>query len=75
MAPKSILAITATAGPRVIDDICETIGINQEKNHPDSKDDSVRVLESARDNIDVSCQLVENQEERLIMVRTFVILS
>ena len=74
MAPKSILAITATAGPRVIDDICQTIGIVEEKSHPDNKDDSVRVLESGRDNIDVSCHFVTNQEERLVMVCRFVCL-
>lgn len=68
MAPKSILAITATAGPRVIDDICQTIGITEEKSHPDNKEDSVRVLESGRDNIDVSCHFVSNHEERLMMV-------
>ncbi|CAJ1969352.1 unnamed protein product [Cylindrotheca closterium] len=68
MAPKSILAITATAGPRVIDDICQTIGIVEEKSHPDNKDDSVQVLESGRDNIDVSCHFVTSQEERLIML-------
>jgi ATP-dependent DNA helicase Q4 len=73
MAPKSILAITATAGPRVIDDICKTIGIETKTPKEDTSDslqsDSIKVIQKGRDNIEVSCQFVESQEERLIMVR------
>lgn len=78
MAPKSILAITATAGPRVIDDICQTIGI-QTKNPEESvtgsvQSESIKVIQKGRDNIDVSCQFVASQEERLLMVRDTAVL-
>jgi superfamily II DNA helicase RecQ len=73
MAPKSILAITATAGPRVIDDISQTIGIQaktpQEHTSDSLQSDSIKVIKKGRDNIDVSCQFVGSQEERLLMVR------
>lgn len=111
LQPRSILALTATAGPDVIQDICRTfkLGVthHQESNHislfssnssDKSKDENlqstgsdiaassscvsnekfdttvsvenkcVKVLEVNRENIDVSCLMLENQEERLNMV-------
>ena len=68
MQPKSVLAITATAGSRVIDDIRSTLGIQ------DKESDGVRVMKSDRDNIDVSCLMLGSHEERLSMVRAFLLL-
>ena len=75
--PQSILAITATAGPRVVDDICRTLKIqrNADSRMRDGNDqhgsekDGVRVMKTDRDNIDVKCLLLANQEERLSKVR------
>eukprot|EP00980_Cylindrotheca_fusiformis_P006543 scaffold1384_cov116-Cylindrotheca_fusiformis.AAC.21 len=73
MSPKSILAITATAGPRVIDDICQTISIPTNKSSSDYlESDSIKLIQKGRDNIDVSCQFVESQEERLRMLSKFL---
>jgi hypothetical protein len=75
--PQSVLAITATAGPRVVDDICRTLGIPKSDNEASSSvvDDAhwdetgaVRVMKSDRDNIDVCCTILSNQEERLSKV-------
>ena len=74
MNPQSILAITATAGPRVIEDICQTIGIESSK-HPEGNRSlgtgGIKVIERGRDNIDVACQFLSSQEERLLMVSVF----
>lgn len=64
MNPQGILAITATAGPRVIDDICQTIGIETTKDQMHG----IKVIERGRDNIDVTCRFVANQEERFSIV-------
>ena len=77
MNPKSILAITATAGPRVIKDIVEALDIETATNDNEIVDGmiatdgkhGVKVIEKSRDNIDVTCQFVENAEDRLAMVR------
>ena len=70
MEPRSILAITATAGPRVIEDISETLGIQSRgvPNHAGDTNESIKIIRKGRDNIDVSCQFVANHEERLSMV-------
>jgi hypothetical protein len=71
--PKSILAITATAGPRVIADISETLGIQVavEENASNClvENESIKMINKSQDNIDVACQFVQNHEERLSMVR------
>jgi superfamily II DNA helicase RecQ len=73
--PESVLAITATAGPRVVEDICRTLNITGDPTDssvagaPQSDDsDGVRVMKSDRDNIDVSSLILSNQEERLSKV-------
>ena len=78
MSPKSVLAITATAGPRVLNDICETLSIecpqnvkDREENPPDEVTDqkeSIKIINKSRDNIEVACQFVDNHEERLSIV-------
>jgi ATP-dependent DNA helicase Q4 len=73
--PQSVLAITATAGPRVIDDICRTLRIeNADDSSSRSLDEprtscGVRVSSTNRDNIDVKCLFLDSQEERLSTVR------
>ena len=71
MNPRGILAITATAGPRVIADISETLGIQKPNGGTENPCDSIKVIKKGRDNIDVSCQYVANHEERLSMVSEF----
>jgi superfamily II DNA helicase RecQ len=73
--PESVLAITATAGPRVVEDICRTLNITAGTTDSSvagalQSDDSggVRVMKSDRDNIDVSSLILSNQEERLSKV-------
>ena len=76
MKPKSVLAITATAGPRVITDIGQTLGmdlpqsINEEspKTSTDIEHESMKIIRSGRDNIDVMGKFMANQEERLSVV-------
>jgi superfamily II DNA helicase RecQ len=68
MQPKSILAITATAGPRVIADISETLGIESTEEINLEGNENIKVIDKGRDNIDVACQFVANHEERLYMV-------
>jgi hypothetical protein len=78
--PRSVLAITATAGPKVIDDICRTLKIEQitekckvseEVLHCTNTTCGVRVSKTNRDNIDVKCLFLDTQEERLSKVRAF----
>jgi superfamily II DNA helicase RecQ len=73
--PQSVLAITATAGPRVIDDICRSLRIAKSNDEcsalPDESINTcgVRVSKTNRDNIDVKCLFLDSQEERLSTVR------
>jgi len=73
MEPKSVLAVTATAGPRVIEDITSVLGIEQtpqiEGVALDDSEKNVMIIDKTRDNIDVRCQFVDSHEERLQMVR------
>ena len=70
--PKAILAMTATAGPRVMDDICKVLGItntsNQGTNIGADDDDGVKVLGRTRRNIHVQCNFVTSQSERIKLV-------
>jgi DEAD/DEAH box helicase len=74
--PQSVLAITATAGPRVVDDICRTLQIENGSRAAQQFDEhseargacGVRVSKTDRDNIDVRCLLLNTQEERLSKV-------
>ena len=63
--PRSILAMTATAGPKVVEDICRTLRI---ENTTDTTLSGVRVSKTNRDNIDVKCLFLNTQEERLSKV-------
>lgn len=79
IAPESILAITATAGHQVVQDICRTLDIDQcntlpDVNNPsnvgtDENSSGVWTMKTDRENIDVKSFIVESQERRLSMVR------
>jgi len=68
---QSILALTATAGPRVVSDICRTLQIpsknlQDDNTNEDCKEyEGVKVLDSNRDNIDVSVSFLVDTNERL----------
>lgn len=69
MKPRSVLAITATAGPRVVNDIMHTLEIpsNDDSNDESSniQEESIKIINSGRDNIDVKVKFLENHEARL----------
>jgi ATP-dependent DNA helicase Q4 len=69
MKPRSVLAITATAGPRVVNDIMHTLEIPSNDNSNDEssniQEESIKIINSGRDNIDVKVKFLENHEERL----------
>jgi ATP-dependent DNA helicase Q4 len=74
--PKSVLALTATAGPMVVRDICNTLCIPLDDGQctindeiPSSLDSSnngvgVKVLNCNRDNIDVFSLVLQDNDER-----------
>ena len=80
--PKSVLALTATAGPMVIRDICNTLCIPHDglsldtEGHlslptaPTKNTDSngVKVLNCNRDNIDVFSLVLQSNDERRYLV-------
>lgn len=69
--PRSILALTATAGPPVIEDICHTLGVPlKSRETEDPTEDGTKVLSCNRDNIDVAVEFTSNDEERLAKVST-----
>ena len=81
IAPQSVLAITATAGHQVIEDICRTLGIEKSMSvvdGPDPQSGSTEVatanpgglwtMKTDRENIDVKSFMVGSQELRLSMV-------
>ena len=59
-----MLALTATAGPPVISDICNTLRIENSFSVDDVKNSSL-IMNCNRRNIKVSAQLLDNHEERL----------
>jgi len=66
LEPKSILALTATAGPMVIKDICHTLDIPTSNvgRDEDEANDGVRVLDCKRDNIDVATLVLDSEDNR-----------
>lgn len=64
--PSSILALTATAGPRVIDDICNTLVIPRSTGDPEST--GVQVLNPNRSNIDVAVYFLDSDNSRRTLV-------
>lgn len=67
LEPKSILALTATAGPMVIKDICHTLGIPM-SSRGGIDNDGVRVLDCKRDNIDVAALIMNSEDSRRSLV-------
>jgi superfamily II DNA helicase RecQ len=75
--PKSVLALTATAGPKVVRDLCVSLDIqkpasayNKMISDSDIENVGVRISKTDRDNIDVQCFLVDHEEDRLVKVRS-----
>ena len=67
--PEGVVAITATAGPRVVDDICQALEIRKTAAEDKSSESGVHVMTTNRDNIDVRCFVLSSQAERLNKVR------
>jgi len=81
LEPRSVLALTATASPPVVSDICDSLGIidtdkhgigsdnqkHQSTNKLDiqSKDNGVRVFDCNRSNIRVRVKFVDDEDARL----------
>ena len=63
--PKSVLAITATAGPRVIDDITRTLGMPRMEKGSQDEAKGIKIYKADRDNINVTAQFVADHAERL----------
>lgn len=75
IAPSSVLAVTATAGPKVISDICRSLNIPISSELPteyDNQNNGVKILGCDRDNIDVSCVVMPSEEARLHLVSTAI---
>ena len=84
IAPLSVLALTATAGPLVVRDICEMMNIpNGTVAQLDMKNDDVScssrnltedlgvmILNCNRDNIQVTVKFVEDESDKLDAVRS-----
>ena len=84
MQPESVLAMTATAGPPVVKDICDALriprrdvsdGESQLNSENDSTEEieslsshGVKILAYDRDNIDVCCKVMSSEGERLSLV-------
>ena len=70
--PRSVLALTATAGPPVIDDICQSLQIPRQLSDGDNSDDQqssgLNILRADRDNIDVKACFVDDEDARMRMV-------
>jgi hypothetical protein len=76
--PQSVLAITATAGRQVVEDICRTLKIERCDTAMMSVEQSCKAtdcscgvwkMKSDRENINVESFIVRTQERRLSMVR------
>ena len=71
IAPLSVLAVTATAGPKVISDICRSLDIptiSDFSTESENGYNGVKILGCDRDNIDVSCVVLPSEEARLHLV-------
>ena len=72
LQPHSVLAVTATAGPKVIDDICSVLSIPQfsdngscfSSNIEDNTDRGILVMDSNRDNINVVSEAFVDEDTR-----------
>ena len=68
--PKSVMALTATAGPMVVRDICHTLCIPLDEcpNTKEVDESGVKVLNCNRDNIDVFTLVLQSNDERQYLV-------
>jgi len=65
--PKAVLCLTATAGPQIVQDICTAVNIATTCTTT-SDSTGIKILSTNRDNIDVHCRLMENEESRLALL-------
>jgi superfamily II DNA helicase RecQ len=77
--PKSILALTATAGPKLVRDLCASLNIQQPSTTynemitvSDTENAGVRISKTDRDNIDVQCFILVHDDDRLVKVSSFL---
>jgi superfamily II DNA helicase RecQ len=76
--PQSILALTATAGPRVIDDICSTLGIPRNQVDTSMSSDSVRKDDEdggeaeAQDEADVGVRVLNPNRTNIDVAACFL---
>lgn len=63
--PKSVLAITATAGHMVINDITRTLGLPRLNHDGCDESNGIKIYKADRDNIDVSVHFVTDHADRL----------
>ena len=63
--PKSLLAITATAGPRVINDITRTLGMPKLEGGSSNEAKGIKIYKADRDNINVTAHFVPDHAARL----------
>lgn len=68
--PKSVMALTATAGPMVVRDICNTlcIPLDESSGACGLNAGGVKVLNCNRDNIDVFTMILQSNDERQYLV-------
>lgn len=65
--PESVLALTATAGPTVVRDICHVLNIDQDGRQDaetSTTDQGIKILSCDRDNIDVEVRFSPDEEDR-----------
>jgi ATP-dependent DNA helicase Q4 len=71
--PQSVLAVTATAGPPIVRDICRYLQIPDGTDGATESEIGVKILKSDRDNIDVFCKIMDNDESRVSLVQRLLL--
>ena len=71
--PRSVLAITATAGPPIVRDICRYLEIPTSQDASGDNTTGVKILNSERDNIDIFCRFMEDEESRLLLTQRLLL--
>jgi ATP-dependent DNA helicase Q4 len=71
--PLSVLAVTATAGPPIVNDICRYLEIPFEPETVSGCFVGVKILKSDRDNIDVFCKVMDNADSRLLLAQQLLL--
>ncbi|KAI2509531.1 Type III restriction enzyme [Fragilaria crotonensis] len=71
--PRSVLAITATAGPPIVRDVCRYLQIQATQETLCDDATGVKILNTERDNIDVFCRFMEDEESRLLLTQRLLL--